>query len=284
MEGSDSTPSRRDLAGAEPPDGPAALIVAHPGHEIRVHAWMCQVRPRVFVLTDGSGHGETGRVGSSERVLSEAGASRGSCFGRWTDRDAYDLILDGRTDALLEVVEELAEGLVDQQVRYVLSDAVEGLNPVHDLCFVLTLAALRRASSRLDRTIGHFHFLLDADPGARLQASPDARVLPLSDAELRRKIDAARGYPELRREVDHALGTWGEDAFRREVMYPAPADVEAFFESLPEAVGAVPGYESFGARRVAEGVYPRLLRFREHFEPLARALLEPATARAGAGS
>ena len=33
----------------------AALIVAHPGHELRVHHWMELARPLVLVLTDGSG-------------------------------------------------------------------------------------------------------------------------------------------------------------------------------------------------------------------------------------
>lgn len=33
--------------------GRAALVVAHPGHELRVYGWLEQARPRVFVLTDG---------------------------------------------------------------------------------------------------------------------------------------------------------------------------------------------------------------------------------------
>jgi hypothetical protein len=35
------------------PDGKAALVVAHPGHELRVFHWLRLARPCVFVLTDG---------------------------------------------------------------------------------------------------------------------------------------------------------------------------------------------------------------------------------------
>jgi hypothetical protein len=32
------------------PDSPAALVIGHPGHELRVHGWMEHARPQVFVL------------------------------------------------------------------------------------------------------------------------------------------------------------------------------------------------------------------------------------------
>src|SRR5439155_5560449 len=31
----------------------AAVVVAHPGHELRVHGFLCALRPRLLVLTDG---------------------------------------------------------------------------------------------------------------------------------------------------------------------------------------------------------------------------------------
>ena len=34
----------------------AVLVVAHPGHELRVHGWLELARPTVCILTDGSGH------------------------------------------------------------------------------------------------------------------------------------------------------------------------------------------------------------------------------------
>jgi hypothetical protein len=45
------------------------------------------------------------------------------------------------------------------------------------------------------------------------------------------------------------------------------ADIEALIEEPPY-------YESYGERQVAAGRYPRVLRFREHFLPVSRALRE----------
>src|SRR5207253_5484219 len=35
------------------PGGRAALVIAHPGHELRVYHWLRLARPSVFILTDG---------------------------------------------------------------------------------------------------------------------------------------------------------------------------------------------------------------------------------------
>jgi hypothetical protein len=33
----------------------AAVVVTHPGHEVRIHGWLERERSLVFVLTDGAG-------------------------------------------------------------------------------------------------------------------------------------------------------------------------------------------------------------------------------------
>ncbi len=74
--------------------GRAALVVAHPGHELRVHHWMERARPVVFVLTDGSGSAHSSRLASTTAVLEQAGARPGSIYGRLSDRDLYRALLD----------------------------------------------------------------------------------------------------------------------------------------------------------------------------------------------
>jgi hypothetical protein len=51
-----------------------ALIIAHPGHELRVHHWIEKTRPLVLVLTDGSGRTTQSRLASTTRILEQAGA------------------------------------------------------------------------------------------------------------------------------------------------------------------------------------------------------------------
>ena len=50
-----------------------AVIISHPGHELRVHHWLEQAKPAVCVLTDGSGHTQRSRLDSTTGVLSGAG-------------------------------------------------------------------------------------------------------------------------------------------------------------------------------------------------------------------
>ena len=90
----------------------AVLVVAHPGHELRVHGWLELARPQVWVLTDGSGHGASSRLASTSAVLARAGARPGSIYGRLSDRAAYAMILDGDDAAVFALVEELAEALL----------------------------------------------------------------------------------------------------------------------------------------------------------------------------
>ena len=86
----------------------AALVVAHPGHELRVHHWMERARPRVFVLTDGSGHGPFSRLASTAAVVERAGASPGTIFGRVSDRELYRALLGGDLLFFRGLAEELA--------------------------------------------------------------------------------------------------------------------------------------------------------------------------------
>src|SRR5215470_12779269 len=99
-------PTERSEAALQP--GRAALVLAHPGHELRVHGWLEAARPLVFVLTDGSGHSDRGRLASTTRVLEQAGAERGPLYGRLTDRALYGALLAGDHALFDGLADELA--------------------------------------------------------------------------------------------------------------------------------------------------------------------------------
>jgi len=222
------------------------------------------------VLTDGSGSSGHSRVASTLELLRRAGAGPGSVFGRFRDSELYTVILDGRIEILTGLAHELAEAFIEHGVETVAADAIEGFNPSHDLCRLLTGAAVARASHRTGRTITLYDYLLEDRPDA-MPANGGSGVLrlELEDGALERKLAAARAYPEMAFEVERAFARHGAGAFRTECL--RPADPEADVETLIEEP---PYYESYGERQVAAGRYPRVLRFREHFLPLARALRE----------
>jgi hypothetical protein len=239
----------------------ALLFVGHPGHELYVHGWLEQARPLVWVLTDGSGHGERGRLPSTRRLLGRAGASPGEIFGRLSDRDAYAVLLNGDVARVSALVYELAAGLIEERVDYVVGDACEGFSPVHDLCRLILDAAAILASGRSGRRIDGFEFALAGGPEWR--GAGEELAWDLDDAALARKLAAASRYSELAAEVEHAVAAHGTEAFRRERLFR----VEPLL-TLSGRFDDRPDYERFGEERVAAGVYTEVLRYRQHFAPL----------------
>lgn len=247
----------------------AALVVAHPGHELRVYGWMEAERPLVFVLTDGSGSGGEARLESTTRVLERTGARAGPVYGWMSDRDIYSAILAHDFAAFQRLADELAQSLSAAGIDRVAGDAVEGYNPSHDVCRLVINAAVRMAGRARGDSIAAYDFPLVGAPDDCPEAlRPRAVRLELDAEALDRKVDAARGYAELAGEVEQALARFGLAPFRTECL--RPVDTEDRYGGWdPERV---PYYETYGEKRVAEGVYDRVLRFREHVQPLADAL------------
>ncbi len=249
------------------PAAPAALVVAHPGHELRVHGWLEAVRPSVFVITDGSGAHGCSRLSSTEDLLRRAGARPGAIFGRLTDRAAYEAVLARDAGLFLGLAGELADFLVRQRMATVVGDAREGYNPVHDVTRSIIDAAVRIAGER-GHAVRNFDFLVvGMDDGQAADDREAAVRVALDPAGLARKLEAARGFAELEGEVAESLARWGPAAFQVEYLRPVTTCAASGADTDPP-----PLYERFGEERVAAGRYQDVLRYAEHVLPLVRAL------------
>lgn len=243
------------------------LVVGHPGHELRVYGWMMTARPVVHVLTDGSGSDRQSRTDSTTTLLERVGATRGSIYGRMSDREIYSAMLTGDHTCFTALAEELAMTLISGNVSMVAGDAVEGFNPSHDVCRYVINAAVRIAAAA-GRTIPCYAFPLDGAPdGGGGGSRQGALRIDLSDKMLAQKLDAAYAYAELRGEVESAVQRVGTAPFRTEWLFPV--DLDDPYGWNPEKT---PYYEIYGAQRVATGAYAHLVTFREHVKPLADAL------------
>ena len=138
----------------------AALVVAHPGHELKVHGWLEAVRPIVFVLTDGSGRSNQSRLGSTTVVLDRARAKASSIYGYFTDRAAYAAILNHDFDRFIGLAAKLSQAFVREQIDFVAGDAIEGYNPMHDVCRLVIDAAVEAARQSDGRDIANLAFSL----------------------------------------------------------------------------------------------------------------------------
>ena len=251
----------------------AVVVIGHPGHELRVHGWMELARPVVCVLTDGSGSTGQGRLESTTRVLERTGSRQGPIYGRMSDRDIYTAIVDQDLDLFRRLADELRDALVAQEATCVVGDSVEGYNPSHDVCRLIINAAVRMANRALPSPIANFDFVLVGAPDEIPEALRDEVVrVALDDDGLARKLESAKSYPELAGEVAAAIEKFGTAPFQREFLRPVDLD-----DRLGGQAEEVPFYERYGEKRVAEGVYHRVLRFREHVVPVAEALWNHST-------
>ncbi len=240
-------------------------MIAHPGHELRVFGWASQVHPLTAVLTRGDGSISGSRLSSTTKVLEAVGATAGPVYGRFSDREIYDLLLHGQTGPLLEVRDALAESFVAAGISVVACDAEEWYNPSHDVCRYLTVSAAHRASRRIGRVIQVFDFPLIGLPDTcpdDMRAS--AIRVELDDELFDMKLENARCYPELRIEVERALAVNGAEAFRVECLRPVTA---------PHAAPpSVPFYELYGERQVQAGHYTHVIRYDPHVAAVRDAL------------
>ncbi len=249
----------------------AALVVAHPGHELRVYGWLKQIRPRVFVLTDGSGHSGVSRITRTSEILAKLQAEKGSLFGRFTDKSIYQALLNHDLELFVEIAEELASQFLDNRITIVVGDAREDHNPTHDVCRLVIDAAVAIARKASGSEIQSLEFAIVGSTNGHQSAKPDIQCITLDADCLAEKIVAARGYVELKEEIDHFIKTQPEDSFRCEYLYPATNHAER---------GPLDGvscfYEAHGERRVREGLYKDVIRYADHVLPVATRLGELA--------
>jgi hypothetical protein len=250
-----------------------ALIVAHPGHELRVHRWLELAKPTVYVLTDGSGRTERSRLASTTHVLAQTGARPGAIYGWCSDVELYAAVLAGDTPFLLRLMHALVEALDGVGAECVVGDAMEGFNPSHDICRFLINAVVSLVRQRTERELGNFDFLLDGSPRDCPADLQDRAVrVELEDGALERKLAAAQGYPELRAEAETALARFGSQLFRTEWLRPV-ADWRQGLDGMAEEP---PHYERVGEGRVSSGLYADVIRYRENVRPLVKALWRDA--------
>jgi len=248
---------------------PASLVVAHPGHELLAFGWLARLRPAVFVVTDGSGRDADARIAASAKFLEGELRSRGSVFGRWTDRELYDALFEGRFKSFIELRDELADEWYMDGVQTVICDAYERRILMHDIVQLTVSAAVdaaRKRGAAIELVELPIHLgPLDDRPG---DSSP-AVSLTLSDEALRRKIAAARAYESkvLQEEVVEFLRVRSEEGFRSEVLFRSIRRTADDLEKEPQ-----PAWEAHGEQLVQQGIYDRVIRLREHIVPVARAL------------
>jgi hypothetical protein len=251
----------------------AAIVVGHPGHELKVFGWVSEHRPRIYVFTDGSGQSGVSRLHATASLAAELGAQRGEIFGAAADTRIYRAILDQDLPFFLNLLDTLAASFVRHSVDFVAGDASEGFNPTHDICRELINGAVTIAEHAGKKAIPNYEFsLTEAEQSYPQSHDGSCMHFQLDNDLLRRKLQAARSYAELSGEVQAAIERYGEEYFALECMKKASAPVA-------HAHAPKPFYEMWGERRKAEGKYSSVIRYREHILPIVAAIRKRAGKR-----
>src|SRR5579883_1476578 len=101
----------------------SALVVGHPGHELKIFGWLATEKPLVCVLTDGSGRSGISRLSSTQNLLWHAGAKAGPVFGAFSDAEFYKALLEYRIEHFTDVAEQLVQSFIDHEIDLVAGDA-----------------------------------------------------------------------------------------------------------------------------------------------------------------
>ena len=216
----------------------AALVVAHPSHELRVHGWLSEARPYVCVLTDGGGRSGDVRLPRTSEVLARAGARQGVIYGRLSDLDVYAAILNQEADLFAGIVADLARALAQEKIEYVVGDAAEGYSVTHDMCRIMIGAAVELAERAHDHKVKNYDFIVVGSPDECADDLREQAVwINLDDEAFSRKVQAALAYtPKLALDVEAALGGAPFQGIRRfsEPKLAGEVDVEVNTSMLKE--------------------------------------------------
>lgn len=248
----------------------AHLVVAHPGHELRVHGWFQRQRPTLSILAMGSRSGSSQvRLEASGRAAVAVDAPRGPLFGRLLDRDLYAHLMTGRSDVFGPYVDELADAFVSSGAELVVVDGWQRYSAAHDIAHVIGRLAARKAALALGRPISVLEYSVVSQSLAALHpAAISAQTLDLGPDETTAKDLAIVDHPDIESELAEIVAMDGRASLEKEAFFE-PAPIEHLLRPQP----ARAYYETAGEDRVRRGIYPQVLRESE-VAAVIRALLD----------
>ena len=238
-----------------------ALIIGHPGHELRIFGMVELYKPRAYIITDGSGNSGQSRVYNSVKILEQSGATMSPFIGYFTDKEIYRIILEKDFASLDAFIKTISNDLQSHQIDTIIGDAIEGFNPTHDLCRYIINTLVRLLNKNRDTQLNNYDFLLDRMITA--DEATDAISLQLTNEKFESKYAAAAHYEELAAELKMAIEKYGKEPFKTEYIRPVSSIDET--KSWKEGI---PYYEKYGQEKIKAGIYNETITYNHHMKPL----------------
>jgi len=199
------------------PKGNYALAIAHPGHELRLHAFMEEAKPFVFILTDGSQRTGMDLMHESIKCIDKATKhgikvnladiknpylNKIFKYGfpenppdqiHLKDLQIYEEIMEQRTDFFISFIDFMATNLIKYKIDYLVADPSEGTNVVHEMVRIMSDIAVRIVKKKTSKEIILFDYSLDTPFNQNL--NDDCMHIQLDHDAIERKLDAIQKFP-----------------------------------------------------------------------------------------
>lgn len=219
----------------------------------------------------------TPRIAQSEAVLNGLNVEIGAISGEHSDREFYRHILQCDHAFFAALRDRIANCIVTHNITTVVSDAVEGYSPIHDICEALARGAVMQASRDNAIAIRHYVIPLVGNPShAPLGDDPAAIEIELTPALIAEKRSTIAEYArqagaQLMGEIQSAYDRYGITTFDREYLFAA-SDCGWLVWQQRFNVQA-PHYELLGKAHVGSGRDQYAISYTDHVAPISQRLL-----------
>lgn len=199
------------------PSGNWALAIAHPGHELRLHGFLEQAKPFVFILTDNSEAKGQDLMWESIKVIDRAtkqgitnitpeklkdpfmrkvlkiSLKDGEDKNHVKDSMIEYEVVNRHTDFLNYYVDFMADNLIRFKINYLVCDASEDYHLTHEVVRMLCDLAILRVKQRTGDDIILYDYAV-TKPYDSIVHEHCIRV-ELNDDAVERKLHAVCSYP-----------------------------------------------------------------------------------------
>lgn len=291
------------------PKGNYALCIAHPGHELRLHGFLEQACPFVFIFTDGSHRAQKDLMIDSIRVidkctkhgkklslaylksdsakkifkLSDHSAEEGQ--EHLKDSQIYNEILNQKPFVFeFFIIDTMVKNLIRYKIDFLVSDSSEGTNVCHEMMNIMSDLAIERVKKQTGKQIIKYDFAIDTPFDGKL--NDDCIHIQLDDAAVNRKLNSLIRYPLALTDLKPNISLDenlilnlrqmqnGEIALKEMIKSVGPNFLQNEYlrpYTFVEPSGK-PEYEILGEKAVAAGKYAHAITYKDHLKPLKEKL------------
>ena len=255
-----------------------AMVFAHPAHELFASGIIQRVQPHILYITRADGAGCDGREEMARVALKEFGFHGTVTFLGVSEKEVHRRILTADLTYFLQLRDRVSDWLSDIGPDVILTDAFEWYNSLHDLCPLLVDSALQSLQLGSGACAARYELSLAihslAEPPLPSSESDGATAAPLCHSLSPHEATIKQSVMQVLGRQDDSLGSivngWDLKRCQQEFYQRVPADRD--YRTAPKC-GDWQTYDQHGKQRVKQGRYSQAILFKDHFVPLAEALL-----------